>query len=289
MDMSNEQLVARIQAGEDVSGNMLKLWQQTERFIEKLAVKYQGYAEAEDLKQEGYIGLCEAVRQYNAEKGLPFVNYAAFWIKQAMRRYVDNCGSVIRVPVHAREWAGKYNRVVREYRKYYGEYPAEGALCALLDVGREKLYDIQDSVRMLQVSSLDEPAGGEDGDITLYDMAALEEDIEEDTVRRLDAADMGRELWEAVELLPDNLPEVIEKRYREGMTLTAVGRVMGTDAGEARRMHGKAILLLGKSCRTGKLRAYYEEYLAAGPIYHVGVESFQRTHMSAVERAVFGW
>ena len=102
--MSNEQIVVRIQAGENTADNMLKLWQQTEGFIAKLAMSYQGYAELEDLKQEGYIGLCEAVRQYDAGKGVPFINYAAFWIRQAMRRYIDNCCGVVRLPVHAREW-----------------------------------------------------------------------------------------------------------------------------------------------------------------------------------------
>lgn len=287
--MTNEQLVARIKAGEDAAGNMLKLWQQTEKFIERLAVKYQGYSEAEDLKQEGYIGLCEAVRQYDAGKGLPFINYAAFWIKQAMRRYVDNYSSVIRVPVHAREWAVKYHRAVREYRKYYGEYPDGSALCALLGVGREKLHDIQDSVRMLQVSSLSEPAGGEDDGITLFDILPSGEEMEADAVRRLDTADMKRELWTAVELLPGKLPAAVKKRYRDNMTLKEIGRSMGTDAGGARRMQEKALRLLRTPDTSQRFRAYYEEYIAAGPVCHVGVESFRRTHMSAVERAVFGW
>ena len=101
--MSNEQIVVRIQAGENTADNMLKLWQQTESFIAKLAMSYQGYAELEDLKQEGYIGLCEAVRQYDSDKGVPFINYAAFWIRQVMRRYIDNCCSVVRLPVHVRD------------------------------------------------------------------------------------------------------------------------------------------------------------------------------------------
>ena len=52
--MDNEQLVARIRAREDVSDNMLKLWQQNQGFIGKMAARYSSYAEIEDLKQEGY-------------------------------------------------------------------------------------------------------------------------------------------------------------------------------------------------------------------------------------------
>ena len=56
--MTNEQLVIRVKAGEDTAGNMLKLWQQNKGFIAKMAKKYQGYAEMDDLMQEGYIALC---------------------------------------------------------------------------------------------------------------------------------------------------------------------------------------------------------------------------------------
>lgn len=281
--MTNEQLVARIRAGEDEAENMLGLWQQTEGFIAKLAMKYQGYTELDDLKQEGYIGLCEAVRQYDPDKGVPFINYAAFWIKQAMKRYIDNCCGVVRIPVHAREWIDKYNRVVKEYRKEYGEMPSDKALCALLGVEWEKLQEIKKSVRMGQISSLSEPVAGEDEDITLYDLVASGEELEEDSIKKLDAVDMGRELWIAVENLPGNLPEAVKLRYRYGMTLKEVGQSLGVGVERARQIEARAMRALRHQSRNKKFRAYYEQYLAAAPIHHIGVQSFQRTHTSAVE------
>lgn len=287
--MTNEQLIARIKAGDDEAGNMLKLWQQTEGFIAKLAMRYQGCAELEDLKQEGYIGLCEAVRQYDPDKSVPFINYAAFWIKQAMKRYIDNCCGVIRLPVHVREWMGKYNRAVREYRKEHGEFPSEAALCALLGVGREKLNTIQESTRMEQISSLSEPIAGEDEGITLYDVIVSGEDMEGDAIQELDSADMGRELWIAVQQLPGNLPEAVKLRYRAGMTLKEVGQSLGVGTERARQIEAMAMRTLRQRSRDKKFRAYYEQYLAAAPIHHIGVESFKRTHMSEVELEVLGW
>ena len=63
--MDNEQLVARIRAGVDTADNMLILYEQNHGFIHKMALKYSGYAEIEDLKQEAYIGLCAAVEHYD--------------------------------------------------------------------------------------------------------------------------------------------------------------------------------------------------------------------------------
>lgn len=71
--MENEQLVARIQAGEDVAENMLKLYDQNKGFIAKVAKKYQGLAELDDLLQEGYIGLSEAVDHFDAGRGVSFI------------------------------------------------------------------------------------------------------------------------------------------------------------------------------------------------------------------------
>ena len=78
---TNEQLVTLIRAGEDPAGNMLKLWEQNKGFIAKMARKYSGYAEMDDLMQEGYLALNEAVEHY-ADKGAAFLTYAAFWIRQ---------------------------------------------------------------------------------------------------------------------------------------------------------------------------------------------------------------
>lgn len=65
---SNEQIVLKIKSKEDVIENMLFLWQQNQGFVHKMAVRYSGFAEVEDLKQEAYIGLCAAVEHYDEEK-----------------------------------------------------------------------------------------------------------------------------------------------------------------------------------------------------------------------------
>ena len=119
--MTNEQLVARIRAGENEAENMLVLWQQNKGFIHKMAIKYTAFAELEDLKQECHIGLCHAVEHFNADQDASFIHYAAFWMKQVMLRYIDNCCSSVRIPVHARGEIHQYKKIYGEYRKWYGK------------------------------------------------------------------------------------------------------------------------------------------------------------------------
>ena len=286
--MTNEQLTIRIQAGENVAGNMLELWEQNQGFISKMAVKYSSYAEIEDLKQEGYFGLCEAVRHYEPDKGMLFINYAAFWIQQVMRRYIDNCGSVVRIPVGAREEIRKYKKMCNEYRKYYGAEPSESELCALLGVKREKLHAIQNNARMEQIQSLSAPIGNEGEELTIEDVVASGENVEEDCISRLDRERMKKELWVAVDSLPVEQAKVVRCRYMDGLTLRETGERQGLSIDRARTINDNALRNLRAPSRSRKFRAYYEQYLSAAPVHHVGVQSFQRTWTSEVEKAVIG-
>lgn len=282
--IDNEQLVARIQAREDEAENMLQLWQQNKGFIAKMAMKYSGHAELEHLKQEGYIALCEAVRHYDSVQGVPFINYAAFWIKQGMRRYIENCGSCVRIPSHAQAWAYKYKRMTSEYRKYYGKEPSDEDLQALLHVSRKKLQDIKESARMGQIRSLNESTTDEGEELTLECMVASDEDLEEDCIKRLDYQNMKRMLWEAVDDLPGSQPAVIRCRFLDSMTLKETGELQGITGDAARQQQSNAMRELRKPSRSRKFKGYYEEYIQAARSRHVGVQSFQRTWTSEVER-----
>ena len=71
--MTNEQLVLRIRAGENIAENMLALWQQCRGVIVELARKYSAVAEQEDLEQEAYFAISKAVDSYDHEKGASFL------------------------------------------------------------------------------------------------------------------------------------------------------------------------------------------------------------------------
>lgn len=280
---TNEQLVASIRAGDKEAENMLKLWKRNRGFIGKIALRFTGYAELEDLKQEGYIALYEAVRHYDEGKGVPFINYAAFWIKQGMQRYIENYGGVVRIPSGAQQIIKKYKKIVSEYWKYYGKGPTDREIRACLGVSAGKLEDIKESARMGCIQSLNEPLGEEE-DYTIVDVVASGEEMEEDAIKRLDKEAMSRQLWKVVDELEEGQQSVIRCRYREELTLKEAGAVLGVDMNKIRDMQNKALAYLRRPEQCQKFRGYYEEYLQAHSFHHVGVESFQRTWTSEVER-----
>lgn len=281
--MTNEQLVARIQAGENEAENMLALWQQNKGFIHKMAVKYQFYAEIEDLNQEGYIGLCEAVQHYDVAKEVPFISYAAFWIKQNMQRYIYSCCSTVRIPEHARSEVQQYKKIVNEYHKWYGKEPSDKEMRAFLGVDREKLGTIKRNVLSSTICSLSEPVAGEDNNISLGDTVANEQDLEEDVIKRLDTAAIQETLWNTVDELPDNMPEVLRYRYQDNMTMNEVGQNLGITTSQVRTIESKALRKLRIPSKSEVFKEYYDQYLAPATIHHVGVETFKRTWFSSTE------
>ena len=286
--MENEQLVARIMAGENEAENMLQLWKQNKGFIAMMARRYSSEAEMEDLEQEGYIALCEAVQHYDPGRGMSFISYAAFWIKRRMRICADNSRTV-RLSSNAGDEVRQYQKIMREYRQECGCDPSDRELCGFLYVSREKLDQIRKAAQMGSTRSLDEPVQGMDGDISIGDTVASSEDMEEDTIREIDKERMKRELWLAVDQLPGSLPAAVRLRYEDGLTLKKTGQALGVNRERARQLESKAMRILRQPHRCRTFRAYFEEYLSAAPIHHVGVRRFNETWTSEVEREALRW
>lgn len=286
--MTNEQLVIRVKGGDNTAGNMLELWEQNKRFISAIARKYSAGAEMEDLEQEGYIALCEAVQHYDPGRGMSFISYAAFWIKRRMRICADNSRTV-RLSFNAGDEVRQYQKIMREYRQEYGCDPSDRELCAFLYVSREKLDQIRKAAQMGNIRSLDESVQGMDGDISIGDTVASSEDMEEDTIREIDKERMKRELWLAVDQLPGKQPEVIRAIYQDGLTRKKAGERAGVSMHKARDIEHKAMRILRQPHRCKKFRAYFEEYLSAAPIHHVGVRRYLETWESEVEREALRW
>ncbi len=285
---SNEELVKRIQAGADSVNDMLLLWNQTRKFVVMLARKYKGYAEHDDLMQEGYLGLYAAATHYSPDLGATFIHYASFWIRQVMQRFIEQNRSV-RMPSDVQQAVRRYERIVAEYRQEYGTEPCEIELQALLRVGADKLRAIKENAVKWKIHSLNEVCGGEESDLTLEDTLAAEQDLEAEALQKYDFGVMQRDLWQAVDDLPKEQSQVIREQYQNDITLRQAGDRLQMEYSAARQAKDKALRHLRVPHEMQKFRPYYETYMTPYPIRHVGVENFQRTGYSEVERAVLGW
>jgi RNA polymerase primary sigma factor len=282
--MTNEQIVLRIRAGIDVAENMLTLYQQNRGMIEKLAGKYSSMAEKEDLMQEGYIGLCNAVNHWDPDGGANFLTYAIFWMKQKMRRYIEDCGNVVRIPVNEQQKQREYRKVVTAFEAQIGRKPTDRELCHYLGVDRETLARMQNRTGMCKIASLDSYAGDEE-DTPLSDMIPGQEDVEGSVLDEIQQEELKAVIWSLVDSLPGQQPDVIRMRYQEGKTLKETGEQIGKSLNYARQLEQAGMRELRKPHIAWKLRPFlYDDVIRNEGMHGIGVGTFKRTWTSATER-----
>ena len=82
----------------------------------------------------------------------------------------------------------------------------------------ESLKSIKKAAAMGKIRSLDEPISNDGEDIYIGDTIASKENIEADVIDRIDSDIMSRELWAAVDRLPDLQGKVLSCRFLEKKT-----------------------------------------------------------------------
>lgn len=120
-----------------------------------------------DLIQEGCIGLLAAAKKYDYTKNCRFATYAALWIRQGVKRYLDNQSGLIRVPAHTAEQIRRITAVQTMLSQTTGQEPTVDQIALESGMDIEKVIQLQ----QLQPStcSLDAIAGEQDAMGTLVE------------------------------------------------------------------------------------------------------------------------
>lgn len=287
--MTNEELVQRIQSGAAPDA-MEQLYKNNEGFIRKLANRYKGYGEFDDLVQEGSCGLFDAARHYECGSEMLFTTYAAWWVKQAMRRYVLNCCRLVRIPEHTAREAMEYHRFISQYRQYYGQEPPRAAIQGFLGMDDKTFDRIEKAAYQANIQSLDMPIN-EDGELCLGDTVGSGEDMETDVVESIAQQELKAELWGIVDSLGGKHAEVIRCRYQDDQTLKAIGSNMGLSCERVRQVEREAMKKLRQPKNARRLRPYLPEVRELtdrelSMAYRGGARQFRQTWTSAPEKVV---
>ena len=220
--MSNEQLVEQIRNGYRVTKNMQRLYEDNLPLIKKFIKPYTHYEPEEDLLQEAYFGLREAIKHYESSENVLFMTYARYWIRQSVARYIETCGSLIRRPSGFNRKMNHYSRAVQEFMQSYGRTPTDQEMAEVLGISLQKVEEIK--IALQEVASLDAPLKA-DEELSLADTVADDFSLEDDTVDKIFNEYQQSELWGIVERYTDNQQEqVIRKYYKEGKTLSEIAR-----------------------------------------------------------------
>lgn len=283
--MSNEQLVIQIRAGIDVADNMLQLWEQNRRFIFKMANRYRGQAEEDDLVQEGYLGLSRAVDGYDPDQGVDFLPYAAHWIRQRMMRFIHNNGTV-RISVHEQEDLYRYRKLCNTFMMETGREPTEREIGHHLGLGYKAVCRLKEAAQMTAIGSLDIPVD-EDADTSLSDTIAAPGDVEGDVLDKVQAGQLKAVIWPLVDALPGKQPEALRMRYQEGKTLADTAADLGCSYQNVAQMCREGLRALRRPGKARQLRPFLADYIDTHA-YRGSAAAFSRTWTSSTEYTALG-
>ena len=128
--LSNEELVKLIQDGE--MERIEELYNQTYPLIYKVCSRFFGLEDAQDLLQEGYIALYKAALVYDASRGASFSTVLYMVVRQCLKRYLSECGSVVRLPEYKRTLLFRYQQIVQDYEQRLARRPTTAEIAAIL-------------------------------------------------------------------------------------------------------------------------------------------------------------
>src|ERR671929_1362922 len=107
------------------------------RFVVSVAKKYQNQGVSlSDLINEGNLGLIRAAHKFDETKGIKFISYAVWWIRQAILQALAEQSRIVRVPLNQ---AGTLHRIGKR------------AAALLQELGREATHkEIADGMEITE-------------------------------------------------------------------------------------------------------------------------------------------
>jgi RNA polymerase primary sigma factor len=205
------ELAARIKRGDRAARE--RMITANLRLVVKLAAGYANLGlPLADLVSEGNIGLMKAVERFDPEKGGKLSTYAAWWIKQSIKRALANQSKTIRVPVHQVEKIAKIRRLTERLTLELGCEPTDEELADEVGLSADQISALKSSG--IQPASLDAPVGRDDGDTSFGDM--ISDENAEDPLEHLEEKDAHANLDVWLKVLTPRERDIIKARYGLG-------------------------------------------------------------------------
>jgi RNA polymerase primary sigma factor len=207
------------------------------RFVISIAKQYQNRGlEISDLVSEGNIGLIKAAEKFDATKGIKFISYAVWWIRQSILQGLSDNSRTIRLPLNQINTLNKIRSCQSTLEQELQRLPDSVELSEALNISLDKI-DLGITSSQF-TKSLNTPIG--DDDMILEDTICgdFETDLE------LEKESIKFQISQLLNRLSDKEKLVIELTFGlEGdeMTLSEIGQKLGVGSERVRQIKTGAL------------------------------------------------
>lgn len=206
----------------------------------QVAVHFPRHVDRDELARAGALGLVEAARRYDGERGVPFDRFAAQRIRGAI---LDAVRAADWAPRSVRTLARKLESVEQRLATELGRVPSSDEMAAALDMTRAELSRLQDRLFRSVVLALEhEVTDDVDEDLTLVDV--LRDRTALEPLEELETRELHAYLRDAVELLPERQRLVIVGYFLEGRTSQELARFLGVTESRVSQLRSEALAML---------------------------------------------
>ncbi len=219
------------------------------RLVAKIAMGYRGYGlPIGEVISEGNVGLMQAVKKFDPDKGFRLSTYAMWWIRAAIQEYVLRSWSLVKMGTTAAQ-----KKLFFNLRRLKGEMKAveDGDLtpenvakiATTLNVKEEEVHSMNRRMSGGGDASLNVTIGGDDGTAEWQEWLADESDSQEEQLGQAQEYDERMELLQtAMADLNDRERDIIAKRRLSDspMTLEDLAKIYNVSRERIRQIEGRA-------------------------------------------------
>ena len=218
------------------------------RLVAKIAMGYKGYGlPLFDLISEGNLGLMQAVKKYDPDKGFRLATYAIWWIRASIQEYVLHSWSLVKIGTTAAQKKLFFNlrKLRNQLKKYEEGYLNNDQIKSIsqdLGVTEDEVKQMEGRV-FNQDFSLNTPLNDENQSEWIDQIEDENMDIENRT-EKSDELDKRKELFNvAVKTLESRELEILEaRRLKEpAKTLEELSQKFSISRERVRQIENKAI------------------------------------------------
>ena len=191
----------------------------------------------DDLVSEGLLGLVEATRRFDAERGVRLAAYAAFWIRAYVRRYTIFNRRIVRPPSsrNGRRVLAHLRSTEQRLLQQNGESPNHEAVAAALSVSSR---DVEEMIGAL--SGRDVPLDADAG--RALALSSEQTTPEALLAEREEQATREHAVKRALDSLDKRERRIMRFRYLDTQkkSLAAIGRDLGISRERVRQLEHTA-------------------------------------------------